>query len=265
MSFMPLGYGDIALAAVLIGLNAVLFIWLRLRLERQLVIAALRMLVQLSLLALVLKTLFELASPIYTGLAALAMVLFAGYEVLGRQQRRLAGWWGYGVGASSILFAGTIVTVFALTTQVRPDPWYHPQFALPLLGMILGNTMTGVALGLDTLSTRVARERPAIEAMLALGATRCAAFRPFVREAMRSGLIPILNAMSAAGLVSIPGMMTGQILSGVDPIEAVKYQILIMFLIAGGTGIGVVCAVHMAAARLSDNRHRLRLDRLKVT
>lgn len=264
MSFMPLGYGDIALAAVLIGLNAVLFIWLRLRLERQLVIAALRMLVQLSLLALVLKTLFELASPIYTGLAALAMVLFAGYEVLGRQQRRLAGWWGYGVGASSILFAGTIVTVFALTTQVRPDPWYHPQFALPLLGMILGNTMTGVALGLDTLSTRVARERPAIEAMLALGATRRAAFRPFVREAMRSGLIPILNAMSAAGLVSIPGMMTGQILSGVDPIEAVKYQILIMFLIAGGTGIGVVCAVHMAAARLSDNRHRLRLDRLKV-
>ena len=261
---MPLGYGDIALAAVLIGLNAVLFIWLRLRLERQLVIAALRMLVQLSLLALVLKTLFELASPIYTGLAALAMVLFAGYEVLGRQQRRLAGWWGYGVGASSILFAGTIVTVFALTTQVRPDPWYHPQFALPLLGMILGNTMTGVALGLDTLSTRVARERPAIEAMLALGATRRAAFRPFVREAMRSGLIPILNAMSAAGLVSIPGMMTGQILSGVDPIEAVKYQILIMFLIAGGTGIGVVCAVHMAAARLSDNRHRLRLDRLKV-
>ena len=261
---MPLGYGDIALAAVLIGLNALLFIWLRLKLERQLVIAALRMLVQLSLLALVLKTLFELASPIYTGLAALAMVLFAGYEVLGRQQRRLAGWWGYGVGASSILFAGTIVTVFALTTQVRPDPWYHPQFALPLLGMILGNTMTGVALGLDTLSTRVARERPAIEAMLALGATRRAAFRPFVREAMRSGLIPILNAMSAAGLVSIPGMMTGQILSGVDPIEAVKYQILIMFLIAGGTGIGVVCAVHMAAARLSDNRHRLRLDRLKV-
>lgn len=264
MSFMPLGYGDIALAAVLIGLNALLFIWLRLKLERQLVIAALRMLVQLSLLALVLKTLFELASPIYTGLAALAMVLFAGYEVLGRQQRRLAGWWGYGVGDSSILFARTIVTVFALTTQVRPDPWYHPQFALPLLGMILGNTMTGVALGLDTLSTRVARERPAIEAMLALGATRRAAFRPFVREAMRSGLIPILNAMSAAGLVSIPGMMTGQILSGVDPIEAVKYQILIMFLIAGGTGIGVVCAVHMAAARLSDNRHRLRLDRLKV-
>ena len=264
MTFTPLDYSDLGLAAILIILNAVLFMWLRLKLERQLVIATLRMLVQLSLLGLVLKVLFEHASPIFTGLAALVMILFAGYEVLSRQQRRLAGWWSYGVGTASILFAGTVVTAFALTTQVRPDPWYHPQIALPLLGMVLGNTMTGVALGLDTLTTRVARERVAIEAMLALGATRQAAFRPFVREAMRNGLIPIINAMSAAGLVSIPGMMTGQILSGIDPIEAVKYQILIMFLIAGGTGIGVVCAVHVTAARLSNDRHRLRLDRLRT-
>jgi len=205
VTFTPLDYSDLGLAAILIILNAVLFMWLRLKLERQLVIATLRMLVQLSLLGLVLKVLFEHASPIFTGLAALVMILFAGYEVLSRQQRRLAGWWSYGVGTASILFAGTVVTAFALTTQVRPDPWYHPQIALPLLGMVLGNTMTGVALGLDTLTTRVARERVAIEAMLALGATRQAAFRPFVREAMRNGLIPIINAMSAAGLVSNTG------------------------------------------------------------
>lgn len=120
MSFMPLGYGDIALAAVLIGLNAVLFIWLRLRLERQLVIAALRMLVQLSLLALVLKTLFELASPIYTGLAALAMVLFAGYEVLGRQQRRLAGWWAM----------ASAPQVFSLPEQSSPSLPSPPRCGL---------------------------------------------------------------------------------------------------------------------------------------
>ena len=81
---------------------------------------------------------------------------------------------------------------------------------------------------------------------------------------MRNGLIPIVNAMSAAGVVYLPGMMTGQILSGVEPIEAIKYQILVMFLIAGGTGVGVVLAVHAGAARLSDARHRLRLDRLEV-
>jgi putative ABC transport system permease protein len=79
---------------------------------------------------------------------------------------------------------------------------------------------------------------------------------------VRSGLIPTINGMSAAGLVSLPGMMTGQILAGVDPVEAVKYQILIMFLIAGGTGLGLVVAVIAGARRLTNDRDRLRLDRL---
>jgi putative ABC transport system permease protein len=83
-----------------------------------------------------------------------------------------------------------------------------------------------------------------------------------VREAVRTGLIPIINAMAAAGIVSLPGMMTGQILAGIPPVEAVKYQILIMFLIAGGTGLGLLSAVYGGVYRLSDNRHRLRLDRL---
>jgi putative ABC transport system permease protein len=79
---------------------------------------------------------------------------------------------------------------------------------------------------------------------------------------MRAGLIPILNAMAVAGLVSLPGMMTGQILAGSPPLEAVKYQILIMFLIAGGTGFGTLAAVWLGARRLFDARHRLRLDRV---
>ena len=262
MTFISLSYWDLGLAALLIFINGGLSLGLRLALERQLLIAALRMIVQLTLIGLVLQTLFELVSPVFTGLAASAMILFAGREVLGRQERRLAGWWGYGLGTTCILFAGTIVTVFALTTQVQPEPWYHPRYAIPLLGMILGNTMTGIALALNALMTQVVRERPAIEAMLSLGATRYAAFRPLVRESMRTGLIPIINAMAAAGVVSLPGMMTGQILSGVEPFEAIKYQILIMFLIAGGTGIGVISATLAAATRLTDDRHRLRLDRL---
>lgn len=262
MTFISLDVSDLALAALLIGLNAVLSLRLGLGVERQLLIAAARLVVQLAVLGLVLKALFEHVSPVLTGLAAAAMVLFAGREVLARQSRRLAGWWGYGLGTTCILFAGLSVTVFTLTSQVQPEPWYHPRFALPLLGMILGNTMTGVSLGLNTFSDLVVRERAAIEAQLALGAARAAAFRPLLREAMRSGLMPIINSMSATGLVFLPGMMTGQILSGVDPTEAIKYQILVMFLISGGTGLGVVSAVHGAARRLSDRRHRLRLDRL---
>ena len=84
------------------------------------------------------------------------------------------------------------------------------------------------------------------------------------RESARVGMIPIINAMAAAGLVSLPGMMTGQILAGAPPIEAVKYQILIMFLIAAGTGFGTLIAVGAGARHLFDDRHRLRLDRLSA-
>jgi putative ABC transport system permease protein len=261
-TYITLDYLDLGLAALLLVLNAGLSIWLRLALERQLLIAAVRMCVQLGLMGLVLKTLFELVSPWLTALAVLVMVLFAGREVMGRQEIRFRGLWAYGLGTSAVLFAGALVTAFALMTQVQADPWYHPRYAIPLLGMILGNTMTGIAIGLNTLTGQVRRERAAIETMLALGETRHVAFRPLVRSAVRNGLIPIVNAMAAAGVVSLPGMMTGQILSGVEPLEAIKYQVLIMFLIAGGTGIGVVTAVHAASARLSDARHRLRLDRL---
>ncbi len=262
MQLIALDYRDLALAALLLLVNAGLSIWLQLGLARDTLIAAARMVVQLVLIALVLKVLFGLVSPFWTALFALLMVLFAGREAMARQERRLAGWWGYGVGASAMLAAAAVVTVFALTTQVQPDPWYDPRYAIPLLGMILGNTMTGVALGLHTLTATATREKVAIEARLALGHPRTEALRHIVAAAMRTALMPIVNSMAATGLVSLPGMMTGQILSGVEPQEAVKYQILIMFLIAGGTGFGALVAVLAAAARLTDSRHRLRLDRL---
>ena len=262
MQLIALDYWDLALAALLLAVNAGLSIWLQLGLARDTLIAALRMVVQLVLIGFVLKVLFGLVSPWLTALFALCMVLFAGREAMARQERRLAGWWGYGVGTTAMLAAAAVVTVFALTTQVQPEPWYNPRYAIPLLGMILGNTMTGVALGLHTLSTTASREKVAIEARLALGHPRAEALRHVVAGALRTALMPIVNSMAATGLVSLPGMMTGQILSGVDPTDAVKYQILIMFLIAGGTGFGALVAVLAAAARLTDARHRLRLDRL---
>lgn len=265
MNFIELSYWDIALASLLLFFNAGLSLAFRLGLGQRMLIAGTRMAVQLTMVGLVLKALFALSSPLFTGLAALVMVLFAGREVIARQKRRLAGWWSYGIGTTAMLFAGSIVTVFALTTQIRPDPWFDARIALPLLGMILGNTMTGVALGLDRLLTSAADNRTAIEARLALGHDRTEAMRGTVREALRTGLVPTVNSMSAIGLVFIPGMMTGQILAGVEPMEAVKYQLLIMFLIAGGTTFGVLGSVLGGAHRLTDARHRLRLDRLSGT
>ena len=262
MSYIALSDLDLVLAALLVVLNGALSLALQLRLERKLAIATLRMIVQLLLVGLVLETLFSLASPLWTGLAALAMLLFAGREIVARQERPLTGLWTYGLGTACMLVAATLVTVFALTVQVNPDPWYHPRYALPLLGMVLGNTMTGVSLGLHALTGGLARERAGVEARLALGATRREALLPVTRSALQTALMPIINAMAATGLVALPGMMTGQILAGADPVEAVRYQILIMFLIAGGTALGATAAVIGCGYRLTDHRHRLRLDRL---
>ncbi|MEE4378263.1 MAG: iron export ABC transporter permease subunit FetB [Candidatus Competibacteraceae bacterium] len=263
MTTIPLDNIDLLLGSVLVLLSASLSLALHLGLERPLLVATVRMVVQLTLVGLVLKTLFALVSPFWTGLAALCMVLFAGREIMARQEKRLKGFWSYGLGTSCMLLAASLVTVFALTTQVQPDPWYDPRYALPLLGMILGNTMTGISLGLHTLTTGLNRERAAVEAQLMLGATRWEATLPVVRSALRSALMPIVNSMAATGLVALPGMMTGQILAGVEPVEAVKYQMLIMFLISGGTAIGAVSAVFGGVHRLTDVRHRLRLDRLR--
>lgn len=262
MTYIQLDLVDLAIAGSLVLLNGGLSLFLHLHIGRQLLFSAIRMIVQLLLVGFVLTTLFSLISPFWTGLAALLMILFAGREIMARQERQLKGIWAYGLGTSCMLVAATIITVFALTTQVRPDPWYHPRYGLPLLGMILGNTMTGISLGLHALTTGVLRDREGIEAQLSLGATRNEALLPVTRLAMRNALMPIVNAMAATGLVALPGMMTGQILSGVEPVEAVKYQILIMFLIAGGTGLGSFAAVMGSAYRLTDRRHRLRIDRL---
>ena len=262
MTYIHLDYSDLALAALLVVLNGGLSVALELGVERRLAVAALRMMVQLTLVGLVLSTLFALVSPLWTGLAALVMILFAGHEILSRQDRRLTGWWAYGLGTGAMLIASVLVTLFALTTQLSPTPWYDPRYAIPLLGMVLGNTMTGISLGLQTLTTALVRERAAVEARLALGATRREALLGPVRLALRSAFMPIINTMAATGVVSLPGMMTGQILSGVEPVEAVKYQILILFLISGGTGLGSMAAVLGCAHRLTDHRHRLRLDRL---
>src|SRR5437763_4327151 len=161
-----------------------------------------------------------------------------------------------------MMLSSVVVTVFAILTALRPNPWDDPRYAIPLLGMILGNCMTGIALGLHTLTTSPVSRRASVEAQLMLGAARWDAAAPVTREALRSALMPTINSMSATGLVSLPGMMTGQILAGLLPAEAVKYQILVMFLIAGGTGLGAVAAVLGGVFRLTAGRHRLRLDRL---
>jgi len=115
---------------------------------------------------------------------------------------------------------------------------------------------------MDTLTSGIVRDRVSIEARLLLGETRLQALNAVARRAIRTGMMPLINSMAATGIVSLPGMMTGQILAGASPGDAVRYQILVMILLAGATALGVIMAVAGGMYRLTDERHRLRLERL---
>jgi putative ABC transport system permease protein len=254
---------DLAIAAVLVLALALLSARLQADVSRQLLIAAARTAIQLTLIGLVLKTLFANVHLVWVTLMALFMLLVAGREVMARQKRRFRGWWGYALGTVSMFLSSFTVAVFALVVILGDTPWYTPQYAIPLLGMLLGNTMNGIAIAMDRLTTTAWEQREIIEARLMLGQSWDEAISAIRQQAIRSGLIPIINAMAAAGVVSLPGMMTGQILAGAPPVEAVKYQILIMFLITVGTGLGTLGAVSIGSRRLFDARQRLCLDRLR--
>ena len=262
MTANSLGAWDLAFGAALVLANAGLAVGLGLGLARTMVVAAIRVVVQLTLVGFVLRKIFASASPGVVIATGLVMMAAATVEIASRQQRPLAGWWRYGLGGASLATATTLVLALSYLTRLRPENWYDPRILIPLLGILLGSVMSGISIGLNSLGADVVRERVSIEARLALGATRFAALQPPIRAAIRAGLIPIVNQMAAAGLVTLPGLMTGQILAGANPQSAANTQILILFLLATATSLGLIGAVYVGAWRLTDDRDRLRLDRL---
>ena len=247
MEVIDLAWWKLGLAALLVLALAATAYLGRLGITRSLLVAAIRTVIQLALIGLVLEALFASSAFYWIALLAAVMLLVAGREVVARQGRRLKGGWAFGIGTGAMFVSSFTVTVLALAVVIGPEPWYTPQYAIPLLGMMLGNTMTGVSLALDRLNDSVWRQRAVIENRLMLGQTWQQALEDIRREAMRSGMMPSINAMAAAGIVSLPGMMTGQILSGVSPLLAARYQILIMCLIFAAAGLAA--ALFLAGAR----------------
>ena len=260
LAYLPIGPWQLGLAALLIVVNMALSLGLRLGLARSLLVASVRMTVQLLLIGLVLGWVFALEEPLPILAIALLMSALAGIAAVQRTKRRFAGvYWDSLV---SVLAAAFLVTGFALVGVVRVRPWYDAQYLIPLLGMVLGNVLNGISLALDRFTEGVAQRRGQVELLLTLGATRWEAAHTLVADALRVGMIPTINAMMVMGIVSLPGMMTGQILAGADPVDAVRYQIVIMFMIAAATALGAFGVVMLAFVRLFDRRHRLRAERL---
>jgi putative ABC transport system permease protein len=222
--------------------------------------ASIRMVLQLLLMGVWLSWVFYSENPLWIVLVGVVMLSAAGYEITKRQQYRFKRLHGLMIGFLSLSFTALLLLIGVLTLVIQPDPWYQAQYAIPLLGMLLGNSMTAIGLGLDSLTRNAVQMKAKIEAQLALGKTAKQSLSFIKQQSLHSAMIPIINMLVAAGIISLPGMMTGQILAGADPMEAVKYQIMIMLLIATSTGLGTLIALEMGSRRLFDDRQRLQLD-----
>ena len=261
-AYLNLSYYQVGLAAALILINGAISALLGLNLGRRLFLAAVCTVVQLLLVGLVLEWVFRLDRwYVVLGLMSV-MTVIGGIVSIQRVHFRYPGIWISSL--ISVWASSWIMAAAALFVIVPVRPWYSPQYAIPLLGMILGNTLNGISLGLDRLGGELSAHRGKVETLLALGATRWEAARQPVQQAIRTGMIPLINSMMVVGIVSLPGMMTGQLLAGVNPLEAVKYQIVIMFLIASGTALGTVGVVLLSYRRLFGSDHQFLYQCLKV-
>lgn len=239
---LDLSWLDLVAAAGLILLAVGLSGWQRTRLTGSLVVGAFRTVLQLVLVGYVLVYVFALDRWWAVLAVLLVMLAVAGREAVRRQDARPLRL--YGITGAALLVGSGLTLWYVSAVVVRVEPWYNPRYVIPLFGMIVGNAMNAAALAAERLAGEMAGQSAEIEAYLALGATSARAAREPVRRALRAALIPTVNSLMVVGVVALPGMMTGQILAGVSPLLAVRYQVVVMFMLASAvTATAVIVAL----------------------
>jgi putative ABC transport system permease protein len=213
-------------------------------------IATLRTYVQLLALGFVLRWIFANDEPLVVIAVLGAMIALASQIVLKRAPDAPRGL--YVSTLVSLMVTGIIVTFAVTALVIRVQPWWRPQYVVPIMGMVLGNSMTGISLALERVFADLDARAEEILALTALGATPWESARSSVRAALRAGIIPGINQMTAVGIVFIPGMMSGQILAGVDPLIAAPYQIVVMLMVATADVLGSIMAVWFGYRRRFD-------------
>lgn len=235
---IELDLGDLALALGMMAMSIGLSAWERLGLEWTIAIATARTLLQLLVVGYILAFVFALNNP-WAVLAILLMMLTIAAIVtrnrIGKKiPRVLPLVWGS-------IFISTVLTLgYTTILVIQPPRWYEPQYLIPLAGIVLGNAMNGAAISGERLVSTINASRLEIETHLSLGATPQQAVSQYRKEAIKAGFIPTINLMMVVGIVTLPGIITGQLLSGIDPLAAASYQILVIFMLAFTTLVTII-------------------------
>ena len=255
MQVIEIGVVELLGAAGFVLASGALALWFELGLTRPLLIATVRTYLQLLALGLVLKWIFQLDSAWLVLGILLVMMLIAVQTIvsrLGLRSRRLA------LGTLGGVVISTVTVTFAVTgLLIRVEPWHEARYVLPIAGMVVGNAMNGIALSQERLFDGFQSRKGEVLLRLALGATAWEASLPLIRGAFRAGMLPTLNSMATVGIVSIPGMMTGQVLAGVDPMTGAAYQIVVMLMLSAATAVGSIISMVISYRHAFDAQQRL--------
>lgn len=251
-STIDVSLGEVAAALVLVAVAVVASRWQHAGLEEDVGVAVARSFVQLTAIGFVIDIIFE-EDDIALVVALIAvMVFFGAFTARHRAQQVPDAFWPL-LGALSVAAAATLGLVVALGI-IEPEP----RFLVPVGGMVVGNSMTAAAVALNRLGEDVNDQARQIEATLALGATPTQAVGPLVRRSLRSGLIPLIDSTKTTGLIFFPGTMVGMLLAGADPTDAVRLQLILLYVLLGSVSIAALMATTLARRNFFTPAQQLR-------
>jgi putative ABC transport system permease protein len=259
MSVIDISWSGLLLSLLFVVLAGLSSFVLQLGLHKDIFWGVVRTVSQLFLMGFLLKYVFQLNSPGPVLLVYAAMVLFAAQIISGRVKNKEVPYLAPTI--VSMFLSYTLVTYIVTAGVIQVEPWYKPSYFLPIGGMVIGNSMNAIALSLERLFGDLRAQRDVVEMFLSLGADYREASGDIFRRAVSAGMIPSINSMMGVGLVFLPGMMSGQILAGADPLIAVKYQIVVMLMLVGSTALGSFLVTLLARRMCFSASHSLLLGR----
>ncbi|KAI0337041.1 UPF0014-domain-containing protein [Trametopsis cervina] len=256
-----LNWENVGLAFSFIVFDAVFSRIFGLGIGNSLITAAVRCVVQLSLVALILQKVFETNSPwAVAGIAFLLNLMGTIETVVNKAKRR------FDYIFPSVLVGMLVSTIPVSTIGIRfamsVDPFWIPEQYIPIVGMLCGSTISGIVVAVGYVLKELHENRDKVETYLAFGASRFEACKPIATDALRLALTPNINQMSVLGIIAIPGMMTGAILGGSSVQQAARLQMVIMFMISSSTALASIVTTILALSIVVDNEHRIRSDRI---
>lgn len=242
-AIIDLSWWNVAITTIMVAAAGACSLYLKLKLERDILVGTIRTFIQLFLLGYILKFVFSLNSPLFIMILFLFMIYNAASIISGRvKEKRIPYFMPVLI---TMILSYMVINTFVMSVIVQVEPWYNPVYFIPIGGMIIGNSMNALAISISIWFESIKKERERIELYLSLGANHVESTAENFKSSIKAGMIPSINALMSVGVVSIPGMMTGQILSGTDPLIAIKYQIVIMLLLVGSTALTTVFSLQL--------------------